>query len=135
MSERYFIKIAAELGISIKQVDATAQLLQEGSTVPFIARYRKELTGSLDEVQITAIRDRLEQLEELDKRRETILKSIKEQGKLTAELEQKNPRCRNNECFGRFVPAIQTQKTYQSHHCQRKRTRTTCYAHFGTRKY
>jgi len=89
MSERYFIKIAAELGISIKQVDATAQLLQEGSTVPFIARYRKELTGSLDEVQITAIRDRLEQLEELDKRRETILKSIKEQGKLTAELEQK----------------------------------------------
>jgi uncharacterized protein len=89
MSERYFIKIAAELGISIKQVDATAQLLQEGSTVPFIARYRKELTGSLDEVQITAIRDRLEQLEELDKRRETILKSIREQGKLTAELEQK----------------------------------------------
>jgi len=89
MSERYFIKIAAELGISIKQVEATAQLLQEGGTVPFIARYRKELTGSLDEVQIAAIRDRLEQLEELDKRRETILKSIKEQGKLTAELEQK----------------------------------------------
>ncbi len=89
MSERYFIKIAAELGISIKQIDATAQLLQEGGTVPFIARYRKELTGSLDEVQIAAIRDRLEQLEELDKRRETILKSIKEQGKLSPELEQK----------------------------------------------
>lgn len=89
MSERYFIKIATELGIGIKQVEATAQLLQEGGTVPFIARYRKELTGSLDEVQITAIRDRLEQLEELDKRRETILKSIREQGKLTAELEQK----------------------------------------------
>lgn len=89
MSERYFIKIAAELGIGIKQIDATAQLLQEGATVPFIARYRKELTGSLDEVQIAAIRDRLEQLEEIDKRRETILKSIKEQGKLTDELAQK----------------------------------------------
>ncbi|GAB4487827.1 MAG: Tex family protein [Raineya sp.] len=89
MSEHYFIKIAAELGISIKQVEATAQLLQEGGTVPFIARYRKELTGSLDEVQIAALRDRLEQLEELDKRRETILKSIREQGKLSPELEQK----------------------------------------------
>jgi uncharacterized protein len=89
MSERYFIKIAAELSISIKQVEATAQLLQEGATVPFISRYRKELTGSLDEVQVAAVRDRLEQLEELDKRRDSILKSIKEQGKLTDELEQK----------------------------------------------
>ncbi|MCU0438009.1 MAG: RNA-binding transcriptional accessory protein [Raineya sp.] len=89
MSERYFIKIAAELSIGIKQVEATAQLLQEGATVPFISRYRKELTGSLDEVQVAAVRDRLEQLEELDKRRDSILKSIKEQGKLTDELEQK----------------------------------------------
>jgi uncharacterized protein len=89
MSERYFIKIAAELSISIKQVEATAQLLQKGATVPFISRYRKELTGSLDEVQVAAVRDRLEQLEELDKRRDSILKSIKEQGKLTDELEQK----------------------------------------------
>jgi len=89
MSERYFIKIAAELSVGIKQVEATAKLLQEGATVPFISRYRKELTGSLDEVQVAAVRDRLEQLEELDKRRESILKSIKEQGKLTDELEQK----------------------------------------------
>ncbi|KOY88018.1 transcription accessory protein [bacterium 336/3] len=89
MSERYFIKIAAELSIGIKQVEATSQLLKEGGTVPFISRYRKELTGSLDEVQVAAVRDRLEQLEELDKRRDSILKSIKEQGKLTDELEQK----------------------------------------------
>src|SRR5690606_2562862 len=56
--------------------------------VPFIARYRKEMTGSLDEVQITAIRDRVQQLQDLDKRKEAVLKSITEQGKLTPELEQ-----------------------------------------------
>lgn len=89
MIERYSLKIATELGITVRQVEATAKLLQEGATVPFIARYRKEATGSLNEMQITTIRDRLEQLAELDKRRETILKSIREQGKLTAELEQK----------------------------------------------
>jgi uncharacterized protein len=63
-------------------------LLEEGATVPFISRYRKEATGTLDEVQVAAIRDRLEQLKELDKRREAILKSIEEQGKLTSELKK-----------------------------------------------
>lgn len=85
----YASLIAQELSISPKQVQATTNLLEEGGTVPFIARYRKEMTGSLDEVQIAAIRDRLQQLKELDKRREAILKSIEEQGKLTEELEQK----------------------------------------------
>ncbi|MFN3404677.1 MAG: Tex family protein [Cytophagaceae bacterium] len=82
-------KIAIELNIPIRNVEATVNLLDEGSTVPFISRYRKEVTGSLDEVQITSIRDRIEQLRELDKRRESILKSIKEQNKLTPELEEK----------------------------------------------
>jgi uncharacterized protein len=81
--------IAQELSVANKQVDATIKLLEEGGTVPFIARYRKELTGSLDEVQIAAVRDRLQQLKELDKRRDAILKSIEEQGKLTDELESK----------------------------------------------
>ncbi|MGN6648084.1 MAG: Tex family protein [Cytophaga sp.] len=81
--------VAAELNVSTKQVEATIELLDEGATVPFISRYRKEITGSMDEVQITAIRDRFEQLRELDKRRESILKSIQEQGKLTKELEEK----------------------------------------------
>ena len=81
--------VAAELNVSTKQVEATIELLDEGATVPFISRYRKEITGSMDEVQITAIRDRFEQLRELDKRRESILKSIQEQGKLTPELEEK----------------------------------------------
>ncbi|MFD2597425.1 Tex family protein [Sphingobacterium corticis] len=81
------ILIAQELGLSPKQVLPTIQLLDEGATIPFISRYRKELTGSLDEVQVGAIRDRLQQLRDLDKRRESILKSVAEQGKLTAELE------------------------------------------------
>lgn len=83
----YEIIISNELGITGKQVLTTLGLLDEGATVPFIARYRKEMTGSLDEVQITAIRDRVQQLRDLDKRKEAVLKSIGEQGKLTAELE------------------------------------------------
>ncbi len=71
-----------------KQVSATVALLDEGATVPFISRYRKEVTGSLDEVQITAIRDRMQQLRDLDKRREAILKSLTDMGKLTPELQQ-----------------------------------------------
>jgi uncharacterized protein len=84
----HYKKIAAELSIAEKQVSATAALLDEGATVPFISRYRKEATGTLDEVQVTAIRDRLLQLRELDKRREAILKSLTEMGKLTPELEK-----------------------------------------------
>lgn len=71
-----------------KQVTATVNLLDEGATVPFISRYRKELTGSLDEVQVTTIRDRIQQLRELDKRREAILKSLTDMGKLTPELQK-----------------------------------------------
>ncbi len=81
------IIISNELSITQKQVSTTVALLDEGATIPFISRYRKELTGSLDEVQITAIRDRIQQLRDLDKRKEAVLKSIKDQGKLTPELE------------------------------------------------
>lgn len=88
-AERHHSQIAAELHIGTAQVAATAQLLGEGATVPFIARYRKEVTGTLDEVQITDIRDRLSQLAELDKRREAILKSLTERQLLTDELASK----------------------------------------------
>lgn len=84
----YSAAIATSLHIHPKQVEATLTLLEEGATIPFIARYRKEATGSLDEVQVAAIRDRAQQLKELDKRREAILKSLTEQGKLTPELEK-----------------------------------------------
>ena len=85
----YILQIAQELNITPKQVAATVALLNEGSTVPFIARYRKEITGSLDEVAITSIRDRMQQLIELNERRVTILESIEKQGKLTIELKFK----------------------------------------------
>jgi len=85
----HFQVIAHELAVSVSQVSATVSLLDGGATVPFISRYRKEATGSLDEVAITTIRDRVTQLRELDKRRETVLKSIEEQGKLTDELKRK----------------------------------------------
>jgi uncharacterized protein len=81
-------KIAQELNLSKVQVENTIALLNEGATVPFLARYRKEVTGSMDEVQITRVRDRMEQLQTLDKRREAILNSIKDQEKLNPELEQ-----------------------------------------------
>jgi len=88
MNDRHITKIADELSIKADQVSATAELLGQEATVPFIARYRKEVTGSLDEVAITAIRDRLAQLEELDKRRESILKSLEERELLTEELKE-----------------------------------------------
>lgn len=78
--------IANNLNLGVRQVEKTIELLEQGATVPFIARYRKEATGSLNEVQIAAIRDLLFRLKELDKRREAILSSIAEQGKLSPEL-------------------------------------------------
>ena len=81
-------RIATELTVQEKQVAAAVELLDEGSTVPFIARYRKEKTGGLDDTQLRYLETRLGSLRELEKRRETVLNSIREQGKLTAELEQ-----------------------------------------------
>jgi uncharacterized protein len=80
-------RIAAELSVQPQQVAATVQLLDEGSTVPFIARYRKEVTGNLDDIQLRALEERLLYLRELEDRRASILKSIDEQGKLSPELQ------------------------------------------------
>ncbi len=84
----HVLRLAQELNVKVFQVAATAQLLAEGATVPFISRYRKEATGELDEVQVTAIRDRLEQLRAIDERRASILASLKERNLLTPELEK-----------------------------------------------
>ena len=82
-------RIATELRVGVGQVTAAAELLGEGATVPFIARYRKEVTGNLDEVQIGAIDERRTYLAELDARKETVLKEIGSQGKLSDELKRK----------------------------------------------
>jgi uncharacterized protein len=86
---QHIATISKDLGISATSVAATAKLLAEGATVPFISRYRKEATGSLDEVQIQAVRDRMVQLAELDGRRVSILKSLEERNLLTPELKKK----------------------------------------------
>ena len=85
--------IANELHLSEHAVENTLKLLDDGCTIPFISRYRKERTGGLDEVQITAISDRSMQLKDIQKRKETILKTITEQEKMTPELEQRIRDC------------------------------------------
>lgn len=85
--ERYFKIIAERLGHHLWQVENTIRLIDDGATIPFISRYRKEMTGSLDEVQIAHIRDEYVKLTETGKRREAIIKSMQEQGVMTPELE------------------------------------------------
>ncbi|MBR8822606.1 Protein YhgF [Fusobacterium necrophorum] len=83
-----FSKVAKELSLQENQVESTVKLLDEGATVPFISRYRKEITGNLDEVQITIILEKVQYLRNLEKRKEEVLRLIEEQGKLTKELVQ-----------------------------------------------
>jgi len=89
MNEDHIVKVAEDLNLRRWQVEATARLIADDATVPFIARYRKEVTGGLDEVAIISIRDQLEYLVTLDKRREAILKSLEDQGTLTDDLKAK----------------------------------------------
>ena len=88
MENRYYDTISKELQVAGWQVKNTLNLLEDGSTIPFISRYRKEATGSLDELQIAAIKDLHQKYHDLDKRRETILRSVEEQGMLTPELKE-----------------------------------------------
>ena len=89
----YFGLISSKLNIAVKQVAATVALLNENATIPFIARYRKEKTGSLDEVQIAAVAEEYHRCLEIDDRKATILKTIEEQGKLTEELRARIEQC------------------------------------------
>lgn len=89
LNQMHMVKIASEMSLKNHQVKATAELLDGGATIPFIARYRKEVTGSLDEIAIINIRDRLNQLRELHARRESIINSLDERGQLTDELKDK----------------------------------------------
>ncbi len=86
MTEKLIHRLSQELQIQARQAEAAVQLLDDGATVPFIARYRKEVTGGLDDTQLRQLDERLHYLRELDERRDTVLASIQEQGKLTPEL-------------------------------------------------
>ena len=115
MLEKHLVKIVEELSLQPRQVAATAVLLEEGGTVPFIARYRKERTGGLDEVQITQIRDRMGELEELDKRRDSILSSLTERKLLTEELQARIDAAQNlstlEDLYLPFRPKKRTRAT------------------------
>ena len=115
ISDVHVKAIAKELSVTTAQVVSTIELLDEGATVPFISRYRKEITGSMDEVQVAVIRDRFEQLRELDKRRDSILKIIQEQGKLTPELDRKiKAALTMTELEDLYLPYKQKRKTRAS---------------------
>lgn len=85
--------ISQRLQLALPQVQGTVRLLREGATIPFISRYRKEATGSLDEVQIGAVKEQLDKLTELEARRQTVLATIEAQGSLTGELRQRIAAC------------------------------------------
>lgn len=112
---QHIATIAKETGISVTSVASTAKLLAEGATVPFISRYRKEATGSLDEVQIQAVRDRMVQLAELDSRRVSIIKSLEERNLLSPELKKKIDAASTmtslEDIFAPFRPKRQTRAT------------------------
>ncbi len=105
--------IATELGVKLAQVEATITLLDEGSTVPFISRYRKEVTGGLDDTQLRTLEERLNYLRELEERRATVLKTISEQGKLSDELEKSillaDTKTRLEDLYAPFKPKRRTK--------------------------
>ena len=115
MNLKHIESIARELNIKPAQVGATAKLIAEGGTVPFIARYRKEATGTLDEVAITGIRDGMLRLAQLDERRESILKSLDERKLLTdalkSKIEQAGTITLLEDLFAPFRPKRRTRAT------------------------
>jgi len=113
--KNYAALISQELGLTELQVKNTLELLESGATIPFVARYRKEVTDSMDEVQIAAVRDLHAQWVELDKRRAAILDSIREQGKLTPELEEQiNNAMKMSELEDLYLPYRPKRKTRAS---------------------
>jgi uncharacterized protein len=115
LSTPVLLYIGQQIGVSLKALVATISLLDEGGTVPFIARYRKEATGNLDEVQVRTIQEKLEYFRELEDRRDTILRSIDEQGKLTPELKAKiEAALEKNELEDLYLPYKPKRRTKAS---------------------
>lgn len=112
MENKYTGLISENLSISEKQVLNVARLINEGATVPFIARYRKEVTGNLDEVKINSVKEKLAYFSELEKRKETVLKTIGEQGKLTEALKRQIEDCTDqNKLEDLYLPYKPKRKT------------------------
>jgi protein Tex len=112
MEEKYIIKISKQLGLQRRQVENTLKLLTEGATIPFISRYRKEMTGQLDEMQIGEIKKLNEMLVEIDHRRESIIQAIEKAEKMTPELKEKLLAAETlNELEDLYLPYKQKRKT------------------------
>ena len=127
-------RIAQDLQIRRVQVESVVQLLDEGNTVPFITRYRKERTGNLNEVVIHEIQLRVQRLRELAERKETILKAIEAQGKLTPDLTDRHPVGRQSQAAGRPLSAVQAQEAHQGLRRPRSRARTAGVPDLDTRR-
>lgn len=115
LSPEILLHISKQIDVSLKSLVATIELLDEGGTVPFVARYRKEATGNLDEVQIRNVQDKLEYFRELEERRATVLQSIQDQGKLTEELRKKiTAAMEKNELEDLYLPYKPKRRTKAS---------------------
>jgi uncharacterized protein len=115
MNSEIFRIISESLGIKTWQVEKTVKLLDEGATIPFISRYRKEVTGNLDEVEVGSVKEQSEKYNELEKRKQTILSTIEEQGKLTPELKNRIEQCYNStELEDIYLPFKPKRKTRAS---------------------
>jgi len=115
MDQKIVEFLMGEFEFKTWQVEHTIELLEEGCTIPFIARYRKEKTGELDEVQIQAIRDRYQYLQELEERKTTIIDTIEKQGKLTEELRNKIQKCmKKQELEDLYLPYRPKRRTRAS---------------------
>ena len=112
--------IAKELGVGEGQVAATIQLIEEGASIPFIARYRKERTGGLDDTQLRTLAERFEYLTILNDRREVVLRSISEQGKLTPELEKQIRAAHDESRTRRSLRALPSQAPHQGERLRAK---------------
>ena len=112
MELKYLQHIAATLNLSLKQINSIYDLHQEGSTIPFIARYRKEATGNLDEVAIADVIEQVKYFTELEKRKETVIKTIEDAGKMTPELKKRIEDCVNaTELEDIYLPYKPKRKT------------------------
>lgn len=112
LNQQFISLISASVLLSSKQVQNTINLLNEGATIPFISRYRKEMTDGMDEVQVAAVKERYDKLCEISKRKETILSTIEEQGKLTDELRVRINNCwNNNELEDIYLPYKPKRRT------------------------
>ena len=118
-------KITEELGVKKWQVDAAVKLIDEGNTIPFIARYRKEAHGTLDDEQLRKLYERLTYLRNLEEKKEQVLASIEEQGKLTPELKAQIVAAETQVAGGRSLSSVPTKTPDPCDNCKRKRSGIT----------